>query len=357
MQNRYVGDIGDYVKLSILRKLMPGYHLGVAWWLFPDEDHNTDGRHVDYLNQPEKWRHFDPQLFDALGGIVTSGQRNVRALEAASILHGALFASDVIPVGGTIAEPPQMRRQWFKTVNHTLDAADLVFVDPDNGLEPAGHTPGSSKAGKSILLTELHALATPGRCLIVYHHQTRRQGGHHFEIEHWADRLRASGFAMVDALRAKPYSPRVFFLLDAPADVRQRAEQIASNWQGLITWHPDRTMAGGGEPLAASGPQSAPMIVDIPPTPPSTPTEQRASLSSVSKKPRRRRSAGTTQVGYVNLNNQEVVRPTGKLGTDHGQYVYVLRCRTWGQEYGANGSDIFQRRCPAHDGGAPGLTI
>lgn len=34
MQNRYVGDIGDYLKLGILRTLSPGYHLGVACWLF-----------------------------------------------------------------------------------------------------------------------------------------------------------------------------------------------------------------------------------------------------------------------------------------------------------------------------------
>jgi hypothetical protein len=27
MQNRYVGDIGDYVKLAVLRALSPGYHL------------------------------------------------------------------------------------------------------------------------------------------------------------------------------------------------------------------------------------------------------------------------------------------------------------------------------------------
>ena len=48
----------------------------------------------------------------------------------------------------------------------------------------------------------------------------------------------------------------------------------------------------------------------------------------------------TTQVGYVNRNQQEVIRPTGKPDTDHGQYVYVLRCRACRHEYGANGSDI-----------------
>jgi hypothetical protein len=35
MQNRYVGDIGDYLKLGILRALSRGHRLGVAWWLYP----------------------------------------------------------------------------------------------------------------------------------------------------------------------------------------------------------------------------------------------------------------------------------------------------------------------------------
>ena len=66
-------------------------------------------------------------------------------------------------------------------------------------------------------------------------------------------------------------------------------------------------------------------------------------------------SGQTCRVGYVNRNNQEVVRMTGFPGNDHLQYVYVLRCRDCGHEYGANGSDIWQRRCPDHQGGAPGL--
>jgi hypothetical protein len=56
MQDRYVGDIGDYVKLAILRALMPGCSLGVAWWLYPDEAHNGDGRHISYLKRPDLWR-------------------------------------------------------------------------------------------------------------------------------------------------------------------------------------------------------------------------------------------------------------------------------------------------------------
>ena len=72
----------------------------------------------------------------------------------------------------------------------------------------------------------------------MYHHQSRRRGGHHAEIKYWADRLRASGFAPVDALRARPFSPRLYFLLDAPPPIRQRAKQIAVDWQRCITRHP-----------------------------------------------------------------------------------------------------------------------
>lgn len=78
--------------------------------------------------------------------------------------------------------------------------------------------------------------------------------------------------------------------------------------------------------------------------------------------PRRstRRGAGaTTKPDYQNRNRQVVLRATDNRGNDHGQYVYVLRCERegCGTEYGANGSDIFQRKCPACQGGRPGLNI
>lgn len=66
-------------------------------------------------------------------------------------------------------------------------------------------------------------------------------------------------------------------------------------------------------------------------------------------------SKGTTELGYVNRNAQEVIRKTDEPGTDHMQKIYVLRCHPCGSEYGANGSDIHIRRCPACDGGRPGL--
>jgi hypothetical protein len=66
---------------------------------------------------------------------------------------------------------------------------------------------------------------------------------------------------------------------------------------------------------------------------------------------------GTTTVGYVNPNGQVTIRSTGLPGTDHLQYVYQLACSHCGENYGANGTDIHDRKCPKCQGGAPGLPL
>jgi hypothetical protein len=65
----------------------------------------------------------------------------------------------------------------------------------------------------------------------------------------------------------------------------------------------------------------------------------------------------STEPGYVNRNEQEVVRATDLPGTDHLQRVYELRCRRCDHRYGSNGSDNFQRKCPDCQEGAPGLSL
>lgn len=63
----------------------------------------------------------------------------------------------------------------------------------------------------------------------------------------------------------------------------------------------------------------------------------------------------TTETGFVNRNGQIVIRNTGKPGTDHQQCIYQLGCSKCGNVYGANGSDIHERKCPKCGGGEPGL--
>jgi hypothetical protein len=239
MQNRYVGDIGDYVKLAILRALMPGRRLGVVWWLVPDENHNSDGRHISYLTEPEKWRHYDPDLFDGLGKIVESGTRSIGALESAQFLPNTRYFSDPIPLSPRRATRLVDRQRWFAGALSILATCDLCFVDPDNGIEPARFRFTQKSSGKSVSFEELAAMRCPSRTLIVYHHHTRRKGGHVAELAFQANRLRQHGLAPVDALRSRPYSPRAFFLIDANELLRNAAQELANRWHGHIDWHPD----------------------------------------------------------------------------------------------------------------------
>ena len=239
MQNRYVGDVGDYVKFAILRALMPSHKLGVAWWLFEDEHHNKNGRHVEYQSHPAKWRHYDPELYDGLQKIIDSGIRNVHLIERSGLLPNTTFHNAPVPVAGTLAERRKSRAAWYEQIKMTFADSDLIFIDPDNGLETAGFSAGAKLAGKSVSITELVALSKPGRTLIVYHHQTRRKGGHVEELSHWSARLRGAGFKTVNAIRSGAYSPRAFFLLNASPDLRQRAERLVHQWNRLLTWHPD----------------------------------------------------------------------------------------------------------------------
>lgn len=62
---------------------------------------------------------------------------------------------------------------------------------------------------------------------------------------------------------------------------------------------------------------------------------------------------GSTNTGYVNKNNQRNNGKTDKPGTDNNQFLYEMECLNCGEKYYANGSDIWQRKCPSCQGGRP----
>lgn len=59
----------------------------------------------------------------------------------------------------------------------------------------------------------------------------------------------------------------------------------------------------------------------------------------------------TTDIGYTNNWYQTNNGCTGRKGSDHNQYLYSMHCNLCGCEYEANGTDIFQKKCPACQGG------
>lgn len=60
----------------------------------------------------------------------------------------------------------------------------------------------------------------------------------------------------------------------------------------------------------------------------------------------------STMTGFTNQNNQTNLGRTDNKGTDHGQWLYAMRCENCLHEYYANGSDIHLKKCPLCQGGA-----
>ena len=179
MQNRYVGDVGDFAKYGLLRLLLSEgvFKLGLVWCLFSDEDHNSDGRHISYL-QNNEFRTLDPALHDKLARIVLSGRRSVNSINRARI-----FPSSTTYFSSPISEPHSQgqsshqriayRNKWLSKALDSTAACNLVFFDPDNGIETASVLRHAPKAGKYIFWNELAPFWRRGQSIIVYHHLNR----------------------------------------------------------------------------------------------------------------------------------------------------------------------------------------
>ncbi len=241
MQDRYVADIGDYVKFAILRALAPGRRLGVAWWLFPDEHHNADGGHREYLERKDRWGQYDPELFEALSNIDMQRKLDVGAIEKAGILPNAVFAAEPVPCDiRPFQQRPEKRRDWLAKIKAKFEDCNLIFLDPDNGIAPARLRLTQRRAGKSVTIDEIKGLLEGNRAMVIYHHQTRRKGGHKSEIRDLAEQLSKAGLQVSGALRTKPWSPRVFFILNGDKELCDRAKGLAECWrvggEDRISW-------------------------------------------------------------------------------------------------------------------------
>ena len=247
MQDRYAGDIGDYVKLALLRKLQRTgacRALGVAWYRVPDQQGNADGRHTNYLSDEHDWGAFCPETFLALRKVIQT-ERSVGQLQATGLLGSARFHDRFLDARQYVRGSRAIRREadWFAGLVSAMASCDLVFVDPDNGIAASGFDPEGPASHKSITLGELKVLGAARRPLVVYHHQTRFKGGHLAEIDALHARLRAEGLEPAGSLRARPWSPRLFIFVNASDPQVQVARQFAEHWQGHVDWFPARESA------------------------------------------------------------------------------------------------------------------
>jgi hypothetical protein len=169
MKDQYIGDVNDYIKYALLRALAGAHNgrLHVCWMLTP-ADGRTDGGRVTYLTDALRFRDFDPRLFDALANLVSADRRSVRAIEATKILPSAIFHTDILP------DAAAGRQLYFAKVWSRLDPGDLIFFDPDNGLEVSSVQRGGRNSSKYLYWDELAIALNENRSICAYQHFPRR---------------------------------------------------------------------------------------------------------------------------------------------------------------------------------------
>ena len=226
MQDRYAGDIGDFVKYGLLRAISGNKRLGVAWYLHPNAGPPGDGGHTDYLKDPDKWQHLDPTLFDALKKVICDG-RSVKNIQRSGILGDAAFAADRLCVAGVrVSDRERWRRQWFDGITRQLADCNLVFADPDNGLVLDDRfRPTHEVNTKRIPLAEAKELAE-GRTAVIYHHNSLRPGGQREEIRYWKNQFPDGTMAYY----WRRVSNRTFFVINPDDEIERRLRDFVNRW-------------------------------------------------------------------------------------------------------------------------------
>lgn len=173
MQNRYAGDVGDFGKLGMLRRIeKSGISVGVNWYLVGDENHNNDGKHIGYLEN-KKFRGCDDELLEKLKGMIAQKHRTVFVLEHLEPLKTGKYFHE------RLYEPRRQdcvsRSEWHTQALNSMADCDLVFLDPDNGLLPKSVGRASDKSIKYVLPEEIIDYYKVGHSVVFYSHRTREQ--------------------------------------------------------------------------------------------------------------------------------------------------------------------------------------
>jgi hypothetical protein len=238
MQDRYAGDVGDFLNFALLRLLVASSDLllGIIWYRVPDERHNGDGRHNGYLDPDNRigrhLRSLDPDLHHRLREVVRTG-RSIESVER----------SGALPAGTTTFGEPvgADRADWSDRASAATEVCDVVFLDPDNGIRRSDHPSAlrGTRSEKHAYLDELRPFVERGQSVIVYHHADRSAPVYEQAQRRLADVAEELDIDPLGAVRASRGSCRLFLVLpseDHREHFTTRFERIEeSPWRSELT--------------------------------------------------------------------------------------------------------------------------
>jgi hypothetical protein len=250
VQDRYAGDLGDFLKFGLLRQLATGddcdppLRLGVVWYRTADESHNADGKHVGYLAPSHRigqhLRSLDPDLYDRLAAVVAAGERSIPA-GVGVLAEDTAYFSDLLDLSGLSVSArtarSELRTAWVEGAVARTAGCELVFGDPDNGLRTRTHKVARhrTKAVKHAYVDELLPYAQRRQSIIAYHHADRSATVEVQAQRRLAELAEVLPLRPLAAVRASRGTTRLFLVVAASARAARLEKRLsaieASAWR------------------------------------------------------------------------------------------------------------------------------
>tara|TARA_B100000989_G_scaffold285850_1_gene253960 strand:- start:542 stop:1270 length:729 start_codon:yes stop_codon:yes gene_type:complete len=166
MQQRYLGDVHDFIKLFYLKILSKKLEtkIGLNWYLVKTE---ILGNNEKKLNDGEKrgflkssyFRSLDVNIFNELIIFKNKQKREIKQFTKTTHLKKYIkFYNQPIPISN--------RKKWYQNSILYFKENEVIFLDADNGLKPKGVKAGSKKSIKYINLDELKNLYNQNKTII-----------------------------------------------------------------------------------------------------------------------------------------------------------------------------------------------
>jgi hypothetical protein len=197
---------------------MKGRRLAVCWYLSRDGKASKDrDKHFNYLKRPGDFRHYDPDVFDRLREFDRGSRARIdplTELHMSRILENAIFLRHQVPSRASL------RGQWLDVLVESVGCANLVFLDPDAGIQGKRLTPSH------VALAEIAALRVPDRALIVSHQHSGRRS----EVKFIGDQMRSLGCNPVEVIRLRLVTPRFYVIADHDSAMTESIAAFVRRW-------------------------------------------------------------------------------------------------------------------------------
>jgi hypothetical protein len=220
----------------------------------PDEITTNDGKHINYTSSGsgmrDVFRSCDPELYDDLVGLLADGVRRVARLQALGSLPESArhFVAPLDFRGTGRWVRPGLRFSWLKDALDETRDCDLVFIDPDNGLETASVGRYGARGPKYAYLDDLELFVRREQSLVIYQHMNRTASASvqaRLRVAQIQDRL---GVACLPPLRFRRGSGRLYLIVPAARHrelLRSRMTQLLeSPW--ALNGHFEPVLRGSG---------------------------------------------------------------------------------------------------------------